>query len=135
MRAPTIFIVFAISLLTEAKITHAKPIILNKCYESSKKNFYEMNKINISFIIDIEKKIIFQRIDEIDPSKSAAYKFNIVGLDKNAILAENELEIRKIQEVNLIVYLNEKKVETSIPLFETTPPYKKVNVKILNICE
>ena len=135
MRALTTFVVSALLLLTEAKITHAKLIILNKCYDSSKKNFYEMNKINISFLIDTEKKIIYQRIDETDASKSAAYKFNIMGFDKNVILAENEVEIRKIQEVNLTVYLNEKKVETSIPLFETSPPYKKVNVKILNICE
>ena len=94
-----------------------------------------MNKINISFLIDTEKKIIYQRIDETDPSKTAVYKFNIIGLDKNVILAENEAEIRKMQEVNLTVYLNEKKVETSIALFETKPPYKKVNVKILNSCE
>jgi hypothetical protein len=135
MRALTTFIVSVLLLLTQAKILHAKLIIFNKCYDSSKKNFYEMNKINISFLIDTEKKIIYQRIDETDPSKTAVYKFNIIGLDKNVILAENEAEIRKMQEVNLTVYLNEKKVETSIALFETKPPYKKVNVKILNSCE
>jgi hypothetical protein len=126
-----IFLVSAILLLASG--ASAKQLILNMCYDSSKKNFSEMKMINLSYTIDLEKKIIIQRMDQVDSSKSSTNKFNIISNKNNVVNAENQL--KKIQEVNLIVYLNERKIEISIPLFETTPPHKKVNVKTLYICQ
>jgi len=125
------FVLFGILLLATG--ASAKQLILNMCYDSSKKNFTEMKMINLSYTIDLQNKIIIQQMDQVDSSKSSTNKFNIISIKNNVVTAENQL--KKIQEVNLMAYLNERKIEISIPLFETTPPYKKVNVKTLYICQ
>lgn len=127
-------IIFIISgMLLLASGASAKQLILNMCYDSSKKNFTEMKMVNLSYTIDLQNKIIIQQMDQVDSSKSSTNKFNIISIKNNVVTAENQL--KKIQEVNLMAYLNERKIEISIPLFETTPPHKKVNVKTLYICQ
>ena len=127
-----IILITFISLLTFVTVSHSKIYYFNKCYHDFKKNFSEMNMGQNSFIIDTEKKTVVNNQYRNDTNQSVTNKFNIEKIDNNIVRAINEKS--KTFLINLTIFLTEKKVESSLFLYDTKT-LSKTNVKHLFICE
>ena len=91
-----------------------------------------MNMGQNSFIIDTEKKTVVNNQYRNDTNQSVTNKYNIEKIDKDIIRATNVEKETFL--VNLKIFLNEKKVEVEMFLYDTKT-LKKTNVKQIYICE
>jgi hypothetical protein len=125
-------IIFTLIIVLFSTESFSKNYLFNKCYGNNVKHFSEMNMRQNSYNINTETKTVINHQYRNETNQSIINKYNIEKIDKDIIRATNVEKETFL--VNLKIFLNEKKVEVEMFLYDTKT-LKKTNVKQIYICE